>query len=89
MAIRANVQIEGFSLNNAYCRIVSAELRRGRGGLVCDFVVDIMSASDARRPVQKRGFRNISITDGAGAGVRQQLYEALKRKTMFANAEDA
>lgn len=88
MAIRANVKIEGFSLDDAYCRIVSTELRRTRTGLVADCVVDILSKPDARRPIQKRSFQNISVTDGEGLGVRRQLYDALKALAMFAAAED-
>lgn len=88
MAIKANVFIEGFRLDQAYCRIATAELRRVGGSLVCNCVVDILSKSDARMPIQKRAFENISVTDGAGVGIRRQIYAELKRLPMFGDVED-
>lgn len=88
MAIKANVWIEGFRLDEAYCRIAAAELRRAGGGLLCDCVVDILSKSDARAPIQKRQFQNLPISDDGRMGVRRQLYDALKAIPMFADAED-
>ncbi len=88
MAIKANVWIEGFRLDQAYCRIRTAELRRTGDSLLCDCVVDILSASDAGAPIQKQVFQNISITDDGRRGVRAQLYDSLKAVAMFANAED-
>lgn len=88
MAIKANVWIEGFRLDQAYCRVASAELRRTGGALACDCVVDILSDAEARAPIQKQAFQNIPVKDEEGLGVRRQLYEALKRITMFADAED-
>lgn len=88
MAIKANLILEGFRLEQAYCRIVTAEIRRAEGGLICDCVVDVLSAATARAPIRKRSFQNIAITDGAGVGVRRQLYDELKQLAMFADAED-
>lgn len=89
MAIRANVSIEGFRLDRAYCRIATAEIRRAGDGLHCDCVVDILSSADAGAPIQKRVFRNIPVTDdGQRGGLRRQIYGALKRIEMFADPED-
>ena len=86
MAIKANVWIEGFRLDQAYCRVASAEVRRMGSELACDCVVDILSDARARTPIQKQVFQNILVTDDDG--LRRQLYGALKRIEMFADAED-
>lgn len=88
MAIKANVWIEGFRLDQAYCRVASAELRRSGGALVCDCVVDILSASGARAPIQKKTIQNIVVSDDGTASLRRQIYVALKHIQMFADAED-